>query len=166
MQVFFAMQHILFLWGYTMRRRTGWFLWLLSFLLSGCATLPDDDAPFVTLSHIEPQALTLLEQRYRIQLRIQNPTAVPLSIAGMSFNLDMNDRRFARGVTNQAVTVPAFGQVLVETQITSTVFQVFEQMRRWGSDDGEAFRYRLSGKLFSKENGLSIPFVSSDEIRL
>src|SRR4030067_244868 len=77
---------------------------------SGCAALQSAiETPHVTLNNLQVIDMTLLEQRYAVTLRVQNPNPVPLPITGMNFQLDIHDAALGRGVTNEMVTVPAYG---------------------------------------------------------
>lgn len=69
-------------------------------LLNACATLMQQfDPPYGNLAGLELKELGLLEQRYLLKLRVQNPNSVPLPIAGMNYDLAINNKKFARGVS-------------------------------------------------------------------
>jgi hypothetical protein len=80
----------------------------LGLLLAACAGWPEGaQSPTVTLTDIRPLEFGLLEQRYLIRLRIQNPNAFDLPINGLSYQLEINDQPFARGVSNRLLNVPS-----------------------------------------------------------
>lgn len=131
----------------------------LAFGLSGCAGWQSGtETPHVTLNNIQPLDMTLLEQRYAVTLRIQNPNPVPLPVSGMNFQLDINDTEFGRGVTNTAVTVPPYGEALVEIRLVSNLMRMFNQIRALESGQGTNLRYRLSGGLNLTSRMGKLPF--------
>lgn len=128
-------------------------------MVSGCAALQTAlESPQVTLNNLQVLDMTLLEQRYAVTLRVQNPNPVPLPITGMNFQLDINDSELGRGVSNRAVTVPAYGEALVEINLTSNLMRIFSQIRGLESSKTQSLRYRLSGGLSVSDRMSKLPF--------
>lgn len=128
-------------------------------MASGCAALQSAiESPQVTLNNLQVLDMTLLEQRYAVTLRVQNPNPVPLPITGMNFQLDINDSELGRGVSNRAVTVPAYGEALVEINLTSNLMRIFSQIRGLESSKAQSLRYRLSGGLSISDRMGKLPF--------
>ncbi|GAB4507770.1 MAG: LEA type 2 family protein [Sulfuricaulis sp.] len=128
-------------------------------MLSGCAVLQSAiEPPQVTMNNLQIRDMTLLEQRYAVTLRVQNPNPIPLPISGMNFQLDINDTELGRGVSNQAVTVPAYGEALVEIRLVSNLMRIFNQIRGLESSKGQSLRYRLSGGLSISDRMGKLPF--------
>ncbi len=133
-------------------------------LLHGCVALQSGiETPYVTLNNLQPLDMTLLEQRYAVTLRVQNPNPVPLPIAGMNFQLDINDMELGRGVTNETVTVPAYGEALVEVKLVSNLIRVFNQIRGLENSKAQSLRYRLSGGLSISSRMGKLPFEYQGE---
>jgi LEA14-like dessication related protein len=133
-------------------------------LLNGCAALQSGiESPHVTLNNLQPLDMTLLEQRYAVTLRVQNPNPVPLPIAGMNFQLDINDMELGRGVTNETVTVPAYGEALVKVNLVSNLMRVFNQIHGLESSKAQSLRYRLSGGLSISSRMGKLPFEYQGE---
>ena len=95
-------------------------------------------------------------------MRIQNPNDVGINIRGLSFQLDINGREFARGVSNKGAKLPAFGEDVLEVDIVSTLFNLFSQMQTTEKNAGP-LRYRLSGKISLGYIPGSIPFEHEGE---
>lgn len=132
---------------------------VLAIVVSGCAALQTViEPPQVTLNNLQVLDMTLLEQRYAVTLRVQNPNPVPLPITGMNFQLDINDTELGRGVSNRAVTVPAYGEALVEISLVSNLLRVFNQIRALESSKTQSLRYRLSGGLSISDRMSKLPF--------
>jgi len=142
-------------------------LLLISLLLAGCAALQyRPDSIKVTLSDLRLLDSTLMEQRYLVKLRIQNRNDRPLPIAGMSFDLAINGRDFASGVSNRAVTVPPFDEATLELRLSSSLFGLIRQLRSFQELEHKPLRYDLHGRVSLGGSGLSLPFSESGEIDL
>ncbi len=134
-------------------------------LIGGCAALPTTlESPNVTLSNIAPEEISLLEQRFRVSIRIQNPNPEPLRLRGLSYRLEFNGESFAKGVSSTTVEVPGFGTAVLETELVSTMFALMEQLRLL-QDDAGVIHYRLKGTLHLADGLLRrIPFEREGDI--
>ncbi|MEJ2455058.1 MAG: LEA type 2 family protein [Candidatus Thiodiazotropha sp.] len=142
-------------------------LLVLSLLLSACASLlPKDDRVRVTIVDIRPLESTLMEQRFLVKLRLQNRSREELSVDGMSFDLELNGKDFASGVSNQAVTAPGFGEALIEVKVSSTLFGVIRQIQALQNREPQPFQYRISGSLSSPGSLFGLGFDERGEIDL
>ncbi len=141
---------------------------MLSMLLAaGCAgLLRKTEAPLVTLSAIQMQEMTLFEQRYQLQLRVQNPNDFDLPLEGLRCTLYINEREFAQGVAAASVTVPRFGDVVVPVNVVSNLQRVFEQLHSAGDSTAEPISYRLVGKLSVEGYPTALPFEYKGEFDL
>ena len=138
-------------------------LLLAAILVGACALLPTGlEPPRVSLVNIEPQAMTLFEQRYRVSIRIQNPNPQPLRLRGLSYRLDLNGRELASGVGRSAAEIPGLGEAVVTTELLSSVFALVEQLRLLEASGG-ALRYSLEGTLHLA-GGQRLPFQRRGEI--
>jgi len=138
---------------------------LFAVILGGCAAMQDSlEAPHVTLADLRMLDMTLFEQRYGLKIRVQNPNPVELPITGMSFRLDINDAELGRGVSDQAVTVPAYGESVVEIKLTSNLVRILDQIRGLESGKGQSLRYHLSGGLSLANRMSKLPFDYQGEI--
>ena len=133
--------------------------------LQGCAGMGDLEPLSVNLANISLQDATLLEQRYRLQLRIQNPNPVELPIEGLSYEVEINGKPFAKGLSNRAVTVPRYGSELIEVEGTSTLFDVLRQLVELQKGQAKTVQYHLKGKL-GLRSGSRVPFDYQGEIEL
>lgn len=116
---------------------------------AGCANLAALEAPDVqvtSLQLLEP-APGSLEQRFEVGLRLVNPNNRSLAVDGLDFELDLNDRRLARGVTNRVFELPRLGEAETSVIVTTSVFDVIRQAVELGSRRETAMDYRLRGRL-------------------
>jgi len=116
--------------------------WLLA-AAAGCATAPQPD---VFVIGLEPLEGGTLEQRVRVDLRVQNPSTEPLSAAGMSLRLIVNGQPLARGVSNEHFTVPPLGEATASIVTSTTLIDLMRQV--YGAQSRTSLDYRLEGKLY------------------
>jgi LEA14-like dessication related protein len=134
-------------------------------LLTACSSLPvKTQSPRVTLIGLSLLSVDLLEQRYQVRLRIKNPNAFELPVRGMDFNLELNGKTFADGVSSQALDVPAYGESVVALEVSSSLLQVFRQLQSLDESASPGIRYRIEGSV-ALNNYRRLPFEYSGEIR-
>lgn len=139
----------------------------MSGLMSACAQFGAlKDPPRVTLVNLKPLQTQLLEQRFTATLRIQNPSTVPLPVRGMDYEITLNDRRFATGVSDQVFTVPPFGEETVEVAVSSSLVRILEQLLALERSKTLKFNYGISGGLSVQGAFTKIPFSFEDQLDL
>jgi LEA14-like dessication related protein len=139
----------------------------LFLLLAGCAGFPygNIEPPRAFLSDIRLVSVGVFEQRYSIDLRLQNPNDVELPVTGMDYRLRINGEEFASGVSNRSWRLPPYGEQLVTVELVSSTERVLEQFRRI-EKRGSAVDYALSGGIALGRNGPKLPFESRGTLRL
>jgi LEA14-like dessication related protein len=138
---------------------------LLTALLGACATLgPYKEPPRVSLASIQPKEMGLLEQRYGLQLRILNPNDTAIPLEGLSYTIEINGREFAYGVSRQSVSIPAYGEALLDVDVISNLLNVLRQLQEMGTEKRSSLNYRLSGKLNLTSRVRSLPFEYEGEL--
>ena len=85
---------------------------------------------------------------------------------GLDFSIDLNGRRFASGVSAEAIVVPRYGEAVLNVDVSSNVFRVFEQLRAIGSGKAERFSYRISGNISVANRYFKLPFEREGEVDL
>src|SRR5699024_1115989 len=81
-------------------------LFLAVLFITGCATHQLNlVAPEFSVSHIALQEIGLLEQQWDITLRAFNPNDKKLNIKHLSYELLLDDKRFARGSSQQNIVL-------------------------------------------------------------
>ncbi len=135
------------------------------FLLAGCAGLGvRSEPPRVTLVNLEPVSVTLWEQKYRIQLRVQNPNPEPLAIRGMHYSLELNGKGFLDGVSGQTTVVPAFSDQVIDTEGVTSLFGYLRQIQALQQGELESLRYRVSGRISLQDGFIGLPFDYAGEL--
>ena len=121
---------------------------LLVASLAGCAAQPSVDV-FVT--RLYPVESTMLEQRTRIDLRLQNLGRDGFRARGVAVQLELNGSRFAQGVSNEPFDVPALGETTTSVVLSTSVFDVIRQLL--SLDGKQTFAYELKGRVYSGSVG-------------
>ena len=142
---------------------------LIAMLLfaGGCASLSGINPPRVNVSNVTPQDMTLFEQKFLVQLRVQNPNDMDLEVKGMTFDLDLNGKSFATGLSNKTVTIPRFGSNLVDVEVISGLTGFLRQLKSFTGGAPPKFSYRLRGKLYlEKPVSTTLSFDEQGELEL
>ena len=129
---------------------------LLVFLgLGGCASWFTDDArdPAVHLVKVEVVRAKLLEQKFILHFRIDNPNDSELTVRGLEYRIHLGDILLAEGEHEHWITVDPKGsrhyKVPIRTNLWSKVKGLVKQLK----NAEQSIPYRLEGEL---ETGLFI----------
>ena len=138
------------------RRRTLQTLILLLFLgLGGCASWFSDDEPDpeVHLVRVEVVRAKLLEQRFVLHFRIDNPNDSDLTVRGLEYRIHLGDILQAEGEHEHWITVgpkrSGFYKVPIRTNLWPKVRDLVKQLK----SPKQPVPYRLEGEM---ETGLFI----------
>ena len=129
------------------------FIRLLGFVvalasLGGCAGMFGRDPLRVSVAGIEPLAGQGMEMRFTLKLRVQNPNEAPIDYSGVSVDLELNGQSFATGVSDQAGTVPRFGETVIGVPLTVPALTAVRQAFAFaGSAQSGQLPYVLRGRL-------------------
>jgi len=141
------------------------FIFLSGVLLSGCAGLGKRlEPPKINIVNIQPKEVKALESVLQIELRVFNTNDIPITIKGLDCQLDLNDKRFAVGVSNDEKTIPAFGTETISVLVYSSVLDIFRGVI--GLQDKEKLKYKIKGKVRLYTDSLTsitVPFRSEGE---
>lgn len=146
-----------------MRRRA--FAVVLAALVAGCAGIGMGNPLNVAIVGFEPLPGEGLEARFALKLRVQNPTDTAFTFNGAALTVFVRGERFATGVSNEAGTVPRFGETIVTVPVSVPASALLGQVLNATSADPGRFDYRVRGSLHATEYG-SRPFDSTGELRV
>jgi LEA14-like dessication related protein len=121
---------------------------------AGCATI-DSEALRVSLASVSVAEAALLEQKYLLRVRLQNPSDRALKLDGFVYDLSLNGRAFARGVSDQQVVVPRFGEAVIDLPAVGSTGAVIRQVIELGGGRRQV-DYRLTGR--ANEGGVRLRF--------
>lgn len=140
---------------------------LLAVVFAGCSsTMKLSEPPYITLSNINLLNMGVFEQRYRIMMRIQNPNDVVIPIKGMSYRIFINEKDFARGVSNKSVNIPEFGEEVIEIVAASDLTSILKQFQELMAGGTKRVSYRLTGKAKLANRMRKLPFEYKGELDL
>jgi len=122
---------------------------------TSCASLLfQAEPPEVLVVNVNPLGGTLFEQRVQVDLRVRNPNDFNLDVTGLDFTLQLNNKRLARGLASQAVTIPRLGDAILTVETTTSTLDVLSQLLNLAS--GEDVTYHIKGILHLQN--IPLPF--------
>ena len=134
-------------------------------LLSACAGLPFGEPLSVNVVGLEPLPGQGMEGRFMLKLRVQNPNDRPIDFDGVAIELDVRGSRLATGVSNEAGSVPRFGEAVLSVPVSVPVSAMVRQVLGFATGDRSRVDYRLRGRLAGPAFG-AVSFSSSGELAL
>ena len=139
----------------------------LAFILFSCATLHQTmERPRINIADIMPREIKLFEQVFDLELRIQNPNDVPLAVNGLAFELELNDKRFATGVSNQSLVIDRLSSDVVRVEAITTLVGFLRQVAEYQQTKDPRLTYRIKGTLYSGSPSIKLFFDDSGEIKI
>jgi LEA14-like dessication related protein len=127
----------------------------------------DFEAPRVTIADLSPKEMAIFEQRFNVKIRVQNPNNVDLSVNGLRFDIELNEREFGSGMSGEHLVVPRFGSQVVDVEVFTTLASFLRQIPDLNKGGGQKVTYRLKGTAFVDSPGtFKAPFDEKGEIEL
>jgi len=142
-------------------------LLLLGTVLSGCAAMTGlSEPPRVRLVSITATDLQLFEQRFRVTLQVQNPNSENITIRGLDYEIAVNGKIFARGVSGKPITIPAYGENSADVEVVSTLQSLMEQFQALSGRGEPTIDYGISGHVSVEGIPFPVPFEYQDTLVL
>jgi LEA14-like dessication related protein len=139
---------------------------LVAAMLASCAALETRDPLQVTVAGIEPLQGQGMELRMLVKLRVQNPNDAAVDFNGVSVKIDVQGKTFATGVSDEAGSVPRFGEAVISVPVTTSAMRMVRQALGMMEGKGTGkVSYALTGKLNGTGFG-SVRFESSGDLQL
>jgi LEA14-like dessication related protein len=116
--------------------------------MTGCASMPHSDPVQVAVAGVEGLPGEAMELRMLVKLRVQNPNQAPIEFTGVYLQLDVLDKTFATGVSDESGAVPGFGEAVIAVPVTVSALRMARHVV--GMLDGQPvdrISYQMSGKL-------------------
>lgn len=116
--------------------------------LGACASLSGGvEPPIVTVVNLQPLPGQGLVPRFKVTLDLQNRNNRSLAIQGLDFDLTVDGRRFASGVSAMNITLPPLGQTTADVEVTVNGLSLARQLIDWLQTPPDSLRYEISGHL-------------------
>ncbi|SDF24861.1 LEA type 2 family protein [Phytopseudomonas seleniipraecipitans] len=116
---------------------------------SGCSTWLSDDFedPDVRLVNVDVVRAKLLEQRFVLRFRIDNPNDVSLPVRGLNYVVHLNDVKLAEGESEVWFTVPAKGHTEFDVPVRTNLWRHVRQVVKLLEQPDQPISYRLQGQV-------------------
>lgn len=137
---------------------------LIVILAAGCASLSGLEPPEVRVTGLRslPDHTSALEQRFAVELNVLNPNDREIAVDGVDFELQLNDRRLARGVSSNGFVLPALGEAKTTVVVATSLTDVLQQVLELSRERPDRLDYRIRGKLHLASGFIrTIPFDRS-----
>ena len=117
--------------------------------LGGCSSRLTDDFrdPEVRLLKVDVVKAKLLEQKFVLRFRIDNPNDISLPIRGLNYNVKLNGVLLAEGQSDKSFTVPARGHQTFEVPVRTNLWRHLKRIVNSLEDPDEPISYQLQGEV-------------------
>ena len=133
--------------------------------------MPGREPLQVTVADIESLPGEDLELRMMVKLRVQNPNDAPVEYDGVYVKLEVLDKTFATGVSDEHGSIPRFGESIVSVPVTVSMLRMaVHALRMLDGKPVYKIHYKLDGKLdgpmfgstrFQTQGDLALPGAPS-----
>ncbi len=133
---------------------------LFAFGLAACSGLPFNAvAPKVRVADVNIKSLGLFEQRFDVGLRISNPNDFDLTIEALDFELEVNGRPFAAGLSQASTRIAATSSTLLRVDAITQSKDLIRQFEALSPESLKAgVPYRIYGRLRTDRSPSWVPF--------
>lgn len=129
-------------------------------ILAACGGLPHNAVPpRVGIADVAVKNLGLFEQIFDVGLRVTNPNDFDLAIEGLDFELELNGRPFASGVSRVPVPVPAASTAVLRVDAIMESKNLIRQLKTLPPETlAEGVPYRIKGRVKIDKTSGWLPF--------
>ncbi|MFF7708310.1 LEA type 2 family protein [Pseudomonas sp. NPDC007930] len=123
---------------------------ILAVCLSGCSTAWLTDRyqdPDVRLLQVERVKTRLLEQRFILHFRIDNPNSSALPVRGFRYKVTLEGIPLAEGTASDWFSVPAAGTSFYNVEVRTNLWQHLKALRAVLKDTSRPVHYEFKGEL-------------------
>jgi LEA14-like dessication related protein len=136
---------------------------LMFFLLLGlaaCSGLPlNAVAPKVSLAGVVIKSLGLFEQHFDVQLRVANPNDFDLTIEALEFELEVNGRPLANGLSRASTRIPAASSAVLGVDAIMQSNNLIRQIKTLPPETlKDGVPYRVKGRVKTDQSSDWLPF--------
>ena len=120
---------------------------------------PHFERPRLSVVRVDLESSQILQQRFRVHMRVENPNNRALPIRTLSFAMQLAGEDFGFGAIAAPFTVPAMGEAefdtLVTTDLATSLIKILPKIK----DRSQPIEYRLTGQVETDLAFLSsVPF--------
>jgi len=138
----------------------------VALILSACAGMPGREPLQVNVADVDSIPSEGLEMRMMVKLRVQNPNDAPVAYDGVYVKLDVLDKTFATGVSDEHGSIPRYGESIISVPVTISMLRMaVYALRMLDGKPVDKIHYKLEGKLDGPAFG-STSFQAQGEFAL
>lgn len=115
-------------------------------------------APIVKIAAVKPLNLSFTKQRLAFTLQVHNPNAYDLPLQNLDFVASLAGNNIATGKSDQAVTLPANGEAIVEVEVEAKINKLISHFQSMLSANSINLEYGVKGHVKLANWPTRIPF--------
>ena len=117
--------------------------------LGGCSSWFTGDFrdPEVRLLKVDVIKAKLLEQKFVLRFRVDNPNDISLPIRGLKYNVKLNGVPLAKGESEKSFTVPARGHQTFDVPVRTNLWRHLKRIVNALDDPDQPISYQLQGEV-------------------
>jgi len=116
---------------------------------AGCSSLVSDELqdPSVRLLKVDVIKAKLLEQKFVLHFRIDNPNDISLPVRFLRYKVKLNGVPLAEGESDHDLTIPAKGHQNFAIPVRTNLWRHLKQIVNLLEDPSEPISYQLQGEV-------------------
>ena len=116
---------------------------------AGCSSLISDDLrdPSVRLLKVDVVKAKLLEQKFVLHFRIDNPNNMSLPVRFLHYKVRLNGVPLAEGESDRDFVIPAKGHQNFQIPVRTNLWRHLKQIVNLLEDPNEPISYQLQGEV-------------------
>lgn len=123
--------------------------------------------PEISLVGLQIREVGLLEQRYRVTVRLHNPNRLPLPIRVVHYQIELMGQRFAAGETTEAFRIPARGATDFSLNVNMSILRLASSVANFLLRPQGDIPYRIHGDIELDLPLLpAVPFAHAGQVEL
>lgn len=120
----------------------------LALILGGCSSFPGGiEPPKVSVDSVRTLPADGSVPRFQIVLRIANPNARALDVAGISYGIELLGRELISGVSNQVPRIEGYTEEQVVIDVGVNLLELLRLLGNLGHSRSDALDYRFRAKI-------------------
>jgi len=132
-------------------------LFAVSMLLAACALFaPKFEKPDLSVVSIKMVGGNLLQQNFRVTMKIHNPNDRTLPVKGLTADLRVSGEAIASGAIDRPFTVAALGETEFDLTITANMVLALLKLSQHAENHSDNVPYELTGAV-----AIDLPFFRS-----
>jgi len=121
----------------------------LILFLPACSIMSSDDFrdPSIHLVKVEVVRAKLLEQKFNLFFRVENPNNFSLDIEDLNYSVYLNEVKLASGQSPLSHTLAANSNTTIKVPVRTNLWRNLKQVIKMLKNPNQAISYRLEGQV-------------------